>query len=163
MWPCNQSLETLAFLWEKLSKRQFYKDLIRKTTEVQSWIKFNNLGLAMGMTLKCNTREVITKSHKVLEATVYVCRRNIWWGGGGGFATTIMFKKIRLTTILPIHVYIIRINNRLLLKIKDGYKLELLTPETMMLFGSSKKINRWNKKQGKITKSRSSWSRPSAK
>ena len=161
MWSCNQSLETLAFLWEKLSKRQFYKDLIRKTTEARSWIKFNNLGLAIGMTLKFNTRGVITKSHKVLEATFYVCRRKIWWGGG--FATTIMFKKIRLTTILPIHVYIIRINHRLLLKIKDGYKLELLTPETMMLFGSSKKINRWNKKQGKITKSKSSWSRPSAK
>ena len=111
--------------------------MIRKTTEARSWIKFNNLGLAIGMTLKFNTRGVITKSHKVLEATFYVCRRKIWWGGG--FATTIMFKKIRLTTILPIHVYIIRINHRLLLKIKDGYKLELLTPETMMLFGSSKK------------------------
>ena len=30
-----------------------------------------------------------------------------------------------LTTIPPIHVYINRINNRLVLKIKDGYKLEL--------------------------------------
>ena len=35
-----------------------------------------------------------------------------------------------LTTI-PTHVYINRINKRLLFKIKDGYKLELQTPETM--------------------------------
>ena len=45
-----------------------------------------------------------------------------------------------LTTILPIHVYINRINNRLVFKIKDGYKLELQTPETMILFGSTKKL-----------------------
>ena len=45
-----------------------------------------------------------------------------------------------LTTIHPIHVYINRINNRQVFKIKDGYKLELLTPETMKLFGSTKKV-----------------------
>ena len=38
-----------------------------------------------------------------------------------------------------IHIYINRINNRLELKIKDRYKLELQTPETMKLFGSTKK------------------------
>ena len=38
----------------------------------------------------------------------------------------------------PIHVYINRINNRLVFKIKDGYKLELETPKTMKLFGSTK-------------------------
>ena len=30
-------------------------------------------------------------------------------------------------------------NNRLQFKIKDGYKLELQTPETIKLFGSTKK------------------------
>ena len=45
-----------------------------------------------------------------------------------------------LTTIPPIHVYINRINNRLVFKIKDGKKLELQTPETMTLFGSTKKL-----------------------
>ena len=44
-----------------------------------------------------------------------------------------------LTAIPPIHVCINRINNRSLFKIKDGYKLELQTPETMKLFGSTKK------------------------
>ena len=33
--------------------------------------------------------------------------------------------KTWITTILPIHVYINRINNRLVFKIKDGNKLEL--------------------------------------
>ena len=51
-----------------------------------------------------------------------------------------------LKTIPPIDVYINRINNRLVFKIKDGYKLELEMPETMKLFCSTKKINRQNKK-----------------
>ena len=45
-----------------------------------------------------------------------------------------------LTTIPYIQVYINRINNRLVFKAKDGYKLELGTPETMKLFSSSKKL-----------------------
>ena len=40
----------------------------------------------------------------------------------------IIKKNETLTTIPPIHVYINRINNRLVIKIKDGYKLELQTP-----------------------------------
>ena len=39
-----------------------------------------------------------------------------------------------------IHAYIIEINNRLVFKMKDGYKLELQTPETMKLYGSIKKL-----------------------
>ena len=45
-----------------------------------------------------------------------------------------------LATIPRIHVYINRIINRLVFKIKHGYKLELQTPETMKLFGSTKKL-----------------------
>ena len=45
-----------------------------------------------------------------------------------------------LTTIPPIHVYINRTNNRLVFEIKDGYKLESQSPETVKLFGSTKKI-----------------------
>ena len=44
-----------------------------------------------------------------------------------------------LTAIPPIHVYMNRINNRLVFKTKDGYRLELQTPETMKLFCSTKK------------------------
>ena len=44
-----------------------------------------------------------------------------------------------LTDIPPIRTCINRINNRVVLKIKDGYKLWLQTPETK-LFGSKKKV-----------------------
>ena len=40
----------------------------------------------------------------------------------------------------PIHAYTNTINVRLVFEIKDGYKLELQTPETMKLFGSTKKL-----------------------
>ena len=45
-----------------------------------------------------------------------------------------------LTTIPPIYVYINWINNRLVFKIKDGYKLQLQTHETMKWFGNTKKL-----------------------
>ena len=38
------------------------------------------------------------------------------------------------------HIYINRINNRLVLKIKDGYKLELQITKTMNLFCSTQKL-----------------------
>ena len=43
----------------------------------------------------------------------------------------IIKKHETLITIPPIHVYINTINNRLVFKVKDGYKLELQTPETI--------------------------------
>ena len=42
-----------------------------------------------------------------------------------------------LSTIPPIHVSVNRIDNRLVFKIKDGYKVELQTPETMKCVGST--------------------------
>ena len=55
-----------------------------------------------------------------------------------------------LTAILPIYVYINRINNRLVFKIKDGYKLELQTPETMKIFGSIKNLIEKTKSEEKV-------------
>ena len=54
MWSYDQSLIALVFISEKLSWTRFYRDLIRKTTflERRSRLKFNNLGLALGMALK---------------------------------------------------------------------------------------------------------------
>ena len=52
----------------------------------------------------------------------------------------IIKKPETLTTTPPIHVYINRINDRLVFQIKDRYKLELQTPETMRLFVSTKKL-----------------------
>ena len=39
----------------------------------------------------------------------------------------------------PVQIYVNKIKNRIVFKIKTGYKLELLTEETMQLLGSSKK------------------------
>ena len=44
-----------------------------------------------------------------------------------------------LTENLPIQIYPNKIKNRIVFKIKTGYKLEFLTPETMKLLGSTKK------------------------
>ena len=51
-----------------------------------------------------------------------------------------------LTAISPVYGYINRINNRSEFKIKDEYKLELQTPETMKLFGSKNKLINKTKK-----------------
>ena len=40
----------------------------------------------------------------------------------------------------PVQIYLNKIENRIVFKIKTGYKLELLTEETMRLLGSSKKV-----------------------
>ena len=43
-----------------------------------------------------------------------------------------------MTENLPVQIYPNKIKNRIVFKIKTGYKLELLTPETMKLLGSTK-------------------------
>ena len=50
----------------------------------------------------------------------------------------IIKKQETLTAIPTIYVYINRIHNRLVFKVKDGYEVELQTPETMKLSGSTK-------------------------
>ena len=65
----------------------------------------------------------------------------------------IIKKHEALTTIPLVYIYISRINKRLVFKIRDGYQLELQTPKTMKIFGSTKKINRKNEKQRKSIKS----------
>ena len=51
----------------------------------------------------------------------------------------IMRKHETLTETPPVEIYPNKIKNKIVFKIKTGYKLELLTPETMKLFGSTKK------------------------
>ena len=51
----------------------------------------------------------------------------------------IIKKHETLTGNLPIEIYPNKIKNRIVFKIKTGYKLELLTPETIKLLGSTKK------------------------
>ena len=49
----------------------------------------------------------------------------------------IIKKHDRVTGNSPIRIFENKIENRIIFKIKTGYYLELLTPETMKLFGST--------------------------
>ena len=51
----------------------------------------------------------------------------------------IIKKHETLTENPPVQIYPNKIKNRIVFKIKTGYKLELLTPETMKLLGSTEK------------------------
>ena len=51
----------------------------------------------------------------------------------------IIKKHETLTENPPIQIYPNKIKNRIVFKVKTGYKLELLSPETMKLLGSAKK------------------------
>ena len=51
----------------------------------------------------------------------------------------IIKKHEKLNENPPIQIYPNKIKNRIIFEIKTGYKLELLTPETMRLLGSTKK------------------------
>ena len=51
----------------------------------------------------------------------------------------IVKKHETLTKNPPVQIYVNKIKNRIVFKIKAGYELELLTPETMKLLGSTKK------------------------
>ena len=55
------------------------------------------------------------------------------------YAEYIIKKHKTLTTNPPIHIYINKVNNRLVLK-EHGYKLELQMLETMKCFGRTKKL-----------------------
>ena len=52
----------------------------------------------------------------------------------------------------PILLYANTINNRIVFKIKSGYKLELLSTETMKLLGSTKDTNDADKNSEKVPK-----------
>ena len=52
----------------------------------------------------------------------------------------------------PVQIYVNRIKTRIVFKIKTRYKLELLTPETMKLLGSTKKDVDKDKDSENVTK-----------
>ena len=52
---------------------------------------------------------------------------------------SIIKKHENLTENPSIQIHPNKIKNRIIFKIKNGYKVELLTPETMKLLGSTKK------------------------
>ena len=71
MWPCEESLVSLACLLEKLSQPQFSKDLTRKNNLFQrwSWLKFNNLGLALDIALQFDA--IVAKVSKLKVRKIF--------------------------------------------------------------------------------------------
>ena len=63
-----------------------------------------------------------------------------------------MKKHVILTDIPSTKIHSNKIKNRIVSKIKNGNKLELLTPETMKLLGSTKKVVDKNKNGENIPK-----------
>ena len=64
-----------------------------------------------------------------------------------------IIKKHRtLTENPPVQIYRNKIKNRIVFKIKTGYKLELLTPETIKLLGSTKKDGNSDKNSENVPK-----------
>ena len=57
-----------------------------------------------------------------------------------GYYEFIIKKHERFSENPQIQIYPNKIKNRIVFKIKTGYKLELLTPETMKLLGSTEKV-----------------------
>ena len=57
-----------------------------------------------------------------------------------------------MTENLPVQIYPNKIKNRIIFKVKSSYKLELLTPETMRLLGSTKKGVDKDKDEEKVAK-----------
>ena len=57
-----------------------------------------------------------------------------------GYFEFIITKHETLTENPPVQIYLNKIKNKTVFKIKTGYKLELLSLETMKLLGSTKKM-----------------------
>ena len=63
-----------------------------------------------------------------------------------------MKKYVILTDNPPIKIYPNKIKNRIVFKIKNSYKLEFLTPETMELLASTKKVVDKDKNEENVPK-----------
>ena len=58
----------------------------------------------------------------------------------------IIKKHETIAEVSPVLIYVNEVNNRIVFKIKSGYKLELLSKETMRLLGSSAQLLRLSSK-----------------
>ena len=98
----DQSLATVAFLSEKLSQTQCYKDLTRKTGFFRcdlgsSSIIWDGTSYKLEFLHQCD-KKIKTKSQKVLVANSYVCRS---YRGKAGSKTPHPLILNRVKTNLP--------------------------------------------------------------
>ena len=114
-------------------------------------LKGSNKHVALENVSTCYTWEIVRKQYKKNKLKIIAQTWNDEFELPDGsyfvsdiqdYIECIIKKHVTLTTIPPIHVCINRINNRLVFKIKDGYKLGLQTPETVKLLQAFVKIIR---------------------
>ena len=105
MCPCDQRLVTLAFLWEKLSQPQFYKDLDRRNSFFGGGLGSSSIiwDWHQAQTWNFTPLWQKTKGQKVLGANSYVCRS--YWGktGRGPFCPSCWIGLIRISIIIAKH------------------------------------------------------------
>ena len=84
----DQSLVTLAFLWDKLSQLRFQKDLTRKKIFFVGWfwLQLCNLGMALVMAMECCSIEEEELKLKVRNfCRLFLCSEKLqgknWLGG----------------------------------------------------------------------------------
>ena len=88
--------------------------------------EYNNNKFKISVPTRNDTFDLPDGSHSI--ADIHNC-----------FAFIIKKQEI-LTENPPVQIYPNKVKNRIVFKIKAGYKLELLTPETVKLLGSTKKV-----------------------
>ena len=115
MWSCDQILATPAYLWEKLSKRQFYKNLTEKSN-------FLTRALGSGLIiwgwhyiwlwdLHQWGKRVKNKTWKFLDTNSYVCKSYRGKTGGRSFLPPIGLKpKTSQKTYLVDQFWVLVIN-----------------------------------------------------
>ena len=68
---------------------------------------------------------------------------------------SVLLKHETIADASPVQIYVNKIKNRVVFKIKTGYKLELLTVETMKFIGSINKDEDQNKNDENVPKLKS--------
>ena len=97
-------------------------NLISKAQMIKTFIKH-------GKTLNQCITSINLKFHPQLGMTKLICLMDL---------IQFLIFKITLTENYPIQVYPNKVKNGIVFQIKTGYKLELLSPETVKLLGSTK-------------------------
>ena len=116
-------------LTEKLNLKDPKKMVLANLSIYYTWenikSEYNNNKFEISAPTSNDTFDLPDGSYSIVEIQDY-------------FEFTIK-KHETLTENPPVQIYVNKIKNRIVFKIKTGYKLELLTPETMKLLGSTKK------------------------
>ena len=88
------------------------------------------------------TRKILDDRTKDNKLKIIAPTRNDKFEFSRQFLFSVRYSRLyQSTTHKPSYSYYINIiNNRLVLNVKDGYRLKLQTPETIKLFGSTKKL-----------------------